>query len=457
MVVRSLRQSKVVAAKPSSKAYGRSMAQDQAQAKVCGVDSAPQPFPAMYPTLLTHGGKDYSSASTNVKCSSGKVPQIDAIKDIRRQRRWPREDRRPLGIGFEAEVVVFVRKIHPTSVSDVAVDLFVRAAADVVESICPEAILSGNATTNLIGNDDISSLEVDINIALDVPVLARRLEAWSLSHQPFNPSRKSVLSMNEGDLTRMALRIFTKHMALAGFYVYHHCAYAGEEPKVCLRVPSRRSGCGRDVFVSFYVNGRDPEHWRALLLQCQRLHPRGASFTSFLRRWARDRGIAYAAKGHLGPFAWTVLSLAFLQQRVSGDGGKGENEAKLFIECIDFLKKVMDPHDGSPLISVRFSSDAMVSSGATSAAAFAGPEPEPEPPRGLASDSADDAWQDAKGPHGRRLPQIEDPFAPTRDLGSSVNAEGVQRLWEELERAANLVRQPEALSVAKLLEHWSAR
>ena len=32
-----------------------------------------------------------------------------------------------------------------------------------------------------------------------------------------------------------------------------------------------------------------------------------------VKRWAKHRGICHAAKGHLPPYAWSILCLHFLQ------------------------------------------------------------------------------------------------------------------------------------------------
>merc|ERR1711862_1091594 len=53
----------------------------------------------------------------------------------------------------------------------------------------------------------------------------------------------------------------------------------------------------------------------ALLTECGQLEPRARELILLVKRWAKDRGICHAAKGHLSPYSWTLLCIFFLQVR----------------------------------------------------------------------------------------------------------------------------------------------
>ena len=43
------------------------------------------------------------------------------------------------------------------------------------------------------------------------------------------------------------------------------------------------------------------------------LNPLAEELILVIRRWAKDRGISHAAKGHLSPYAWMLLAVYYLQ------------------------------------------------------------------------------------------------------------------------------------------------
>merc|ERR1712019_114345 len=47
--------------------------------------------------------------------------------------------------------------------------------------------------------------------------------------------------------------------------------------------------------------------------ECGQIEPRANELILLVRRWAKDRGVSHAAKGHLSPYAWTLLVIYFLQ------------------------------------------------------------------------------------------------------------------------------------------------
>merc|ERR1719498_1978284 len=53
-----------------------------------------------------------------------------------------------------------------------------------------------------------------------------------------------------------------------------------------------------------------------LLQKCGKIDERARSLILLVRRWAKDRGISHAAKGHLSSYEWSLLAIFFLQAGV---------------------------------------------------------------------------------------------------------------------------------------------
>merc|ERR1719433_2310894 len=89
------------------------------------------------------------------------------------------------------------------------------------------------------------------------------------------------------------------------------------EPKVTLMASGFGSQC---IPVDFSVNTVVPLYNTALITECGHADPRARDLILLVRRWAKDRGVSHAAKGHLSPYAWTLLATYFMQVRADQDG-----------------------------------------------------------------------------------------------------------------------------------------
>merc|ERR1719277_329345 len=56
------------------------------------------------------------------------------------------------------------------------------------------------------------------------------------------------------------------------------------------------------------------------MTECGRIDPRTKALILLVKRWAKDRGVCHAAKGHLSPYAWTLMVIYFLQVGVEDEG-----------------------------------------------------------------------------------------------------------------------------------------
>merc|ERR1712066_969682 len=92
-------------------------------------------------------------------------------------------------------------------------------------------------------------------------------------------------------------------------FKFRRSAFKGQEPKVTLMAEIN----GKTIPIDFSVNTTTPLYNAALLTECGQIEPRAKELILLVRRWAKDRGISHAAKGHLSPYAWSLLVIYFLQ------------------------------------------------------------------------------------------------------------------------------------------------
>merc|ERR1719215_769482 len=83
-------------------------------------------------------------------------------------------------------------------------------------------------------------------------------------------------------------------------------------PELCLN--------GQSVPLNLSVNSVTPFYSAALLTECGQIQPRAKELILLVKRWAKDRGICHAAKGHLSPYMWSLLAMYFMQVGVEDEG-----------------------------------------------------------------------------------------------------------------------------------------
>jgi len=366
-------------------------------------------------------------------------------------RRHPRSTPSFNSVGWEAEIDEFLRQVTPTGSTDIVLQALAQAVQTRIKSIVPEARVACFTSLNLVGNNDVGSLEADITIQLEPGTLAERMEAfgqWKMSQRPKNDwqvsERKSALGMSPDDLAKMTLRMLTRELAYEGYFLYHHCSYKEREPKVVLRVPAARGISTRDIFVGFTVNSQMPARMAALGTQLTHFDHKAFELALLARRWARDRGIAYAAKGHLSPYAWTCLVGFFLQQRCCDDvekpifgpggathasGGNVHDPTGPIGELFwDFLRFYVDFDWSAGVISLRLGRQI--------------------------------AWPDSSlgQPTDTAAVAIEDPVEPTRNVAETMTPAGFERLRDELARVRGFLEADcedrRCTGLKKLLEAW---
>lgn len=363
--------------------------------------------------------------------------------------------------GWEAEVRELLLRIAPTPEGDALVERIARAVQRVIAPIIPEAEVSGFASGNISGGTafGVAVPEVDIVINVNPTALLGRLQGrWR--------ARGAAERLDAQKLRKSAIRACTDRLVGTGAFKFRRSAFRGPEPKVTIIAPSG-DGSAQGVPLNLSVNAVTPLYNAALLAECGRLEPRARELILLVKRWAKDRGLCHAAKGHLSPYAWTLLVIFFCQ--------------------------VMDSEEGPllpPLEGFSTCSGLMQDGGRKGAAKAPAPAPKAVEARAPGAKSAATLFKDfvnfyakefdwrkeavsirlghrAAPDHALPLhivldgetgtsevgPSIEDPFEPTQNLGTCATASSLVHLRGELKRAEGLIASGASLSV--LLEPWA--
>lgn len=352
---------------------------------------------------------------------------------------------------FQGQMEELLAQITPTAESERFVKDISRYVKGLLEGTLPEAEVMSFASS-AIGRGTafgVAVPECDIIVHIPPQAIMTRLQNRLVKDAKIDPRK----------LQKSAIRACTELLVGKGGFKFRRSAFRGREPKVTLVSPPS-SALPSGIPVDFSVNGITPLHNAVLLTECGQLDRRAKALILAVRRWAKDRAICHASKGHLAPYAWSVLVIFFMQVRTEGapllppldgfkvSGGlsvkrsaKQEERAatwqqpagrdaeltvaQLFAEFIRFYAKTMDwRREGA---SVRL-----------------GRRAEPGLRMELHIVDEDGTSEVA--------PSIEDPFDVTRNLGDTMTSHGLHRLREELARATDLCAQDARLDV--LLEPW---
>jgi DNA polymerase sigma len=211
------------------------------------------------------------------------------------------------------------------------------------------------------------------------------------------------------------------------------------------------------VPLDFSVNTVSPFYSAALLAESGQIDVRAKELILIVRRWAKDRGISHAAKGHLSPYAWTVLAVYYLQVstgevdpilpaltefKLSSEllGIKRDQQSQaeqrgvrmrkpittLLQEFFEFYNKEFDWRREA--VALRFGKRA---------------PPDQSLPLHVLLDQNQSTVV---------APCVADPFVRRHNLASDMTILSIGRLREEIERADELCSRHASLS--ELLEPW---
>lgn len=369
--------------------------------------------------------------------------------------------------GWDAEVDELLSQISPTQEGDKVVQQLALIIKRTLRKTIPEVEVVGFASGDLVRGTafGVAVPEVDIVVSASPSILAQRLQG-RLAAKGTAP-----LQLDMRRLQKSAIRACTDRLVSGGGFKFRRSAFRGQEPKVTLLAPASLGIYAEAIPIDFSVNSTTPLYNAALLTECGQMEARAKSLILLVRRWAKDRGVCHAAKGHLSPYAWTLLTIFFLQ------AGLPDGEGPL-LPPLEGFRRSSGLAGQQPTSSGSGAGGAAQSAWKPAVAATAGGPP-PAKVGTLFKAFARfyggifDWRNEAVSVRlGRRAPpdldlplhiveqgsetevgpSLEDPFDRRRNLGECMTAQSLARLREELARAAELCQRDRPL--AELLEPW---
>jgi len=389
-------------------------------------------------------------AITTRKTSSPQAqPRLPSQPDVRKPSSMPISAPTFQCQEWSEQVVELLGQIAPTTEDEQIVARMAKRVEDSLKAIIPEVEVVGFASGSLGRNKafGVAVPEVDVVANVNPAALVRRLGSKT--------GNNHTIANDEHKLRKMAIRACTDRLVAAGGFKFRRSAFRGDEPKVTLLAPASFGLTADAIPIDFSVNAAVPMYNAALLTECGQMDPRARELILLVKRWAKDRGVCHAAKGHLSPYTWGLLSIFFLQVTDEGPYLPKLSDFKLAsglmknsvvnnsttwtplsseVSAGDLFKKFMQFYSSefdwrSEAVSIR-----------------AGKRQKP----GL--NLPIHVVLHANGTTTEVGPSIEDPFDDAKNLGNVINAASLVRLREELHRANNLCTTS---SLAELLEPWA--
>jgi len=349
------------------------------------------------------------------------------------------------GLDWDSQISELLTQIAPTTEDDKIVAKLARRIELAIKPMIPEVEVVGFASGS-VGRNKAFGVAVP-----DVDIVAHVSPSVLMRSQPRNSDARK--------LRKSAIRACTERLVSSGGFKFRRSAFRGEEPKVTLLAPASFGLAADAIPIDFSVNAATPLHNAALLTESGQMEPRARDLILMVKRWAKDRGICHAAKGHLSPYTWGLLSIFFLQvcneeepllpklgewKMASGLMDKSvarnttpsswtpsncdKSVGALFKEFLNFYNSQFDWK--AEAISVRSAC-----------------RQKPGSHLPLHVIVHDDGKTTEVGP------SIEDPFDDTQNLGAGMHAASLARLREELARGADF--STKGTSLVELLEPWA--
>jgi len=350
---------------------------------------------------------------------------------------------------WEAQVNELLGQIAPSADDDKIVGRLAHRVEEALKAILPEVEVVGFASGSLGRNKafGVAVPEVDIVANVNPVALMKRLGGKGGNHAAGNDAHK---------LRKMAIRACTDRLVAVGGFKFRRSAFRGDEPKVTLLAPASFGLSSDAIPIDFSVNAAIPLYNAALLTECGHLDSRARALILMVKRWAKDRGVCHAAKGHLSPYTWGLLSIFFLQVH--------DQEAPLLPKLTSFkmasglMKHPANDDDKSwaPSTSVTtvgelfkqfmnfYNSQFDWKTEAVSVRLGKREKPGLNLPIHVVLHENDSTTEVG--------PSIEDPFNDARNLGNVMTAASLARLREELARATTMCSNG---SLTQLLEPWA--
>lgn len=404
--------------------------------------------------------KSFPASRRPTQLAARGSPQTPAVATAHKQefRQPSSQPIAPLSLrasSWDSQVDELLSQISPTPEGDRIVQQLAEFVRRTLVPSIPEVEVTAFASGDLLRGTafGVAVPEVDIVVSATSQVLAARIQGRT----GVTPQQIDMVK-----LRKSAIRACTDRLVSSGNFKFRRSAFRGQEPKVTLLAPSSLGIHSESIPIDFSVNSTTPLHNAALLMECGRIEPRAKALILLVKRWAKDRGVCHAAKGHLSPYAWTLLTMYFLQVGVDEEGpllpslegfehasrllgepgqpkaakekwtppvraGPRKTVGSLFKELMSFYSGSFDFRNEA--VSIRQGKRA---------------------PAGLQLPLH--VVIDEDGSTSKVAPTVEDPFDPCRNLADCATSASLARLHEELSRARELCERHAPLT--ELLEPW---
>lgn len=332
--------------------------------------------------------------------------EVRVMKEVKKPSVVPVQAPKFQATGFDAEVKELLQNLQLTNTVRAQVDSITQRVKDLLLPIFQgSTTLEGYALANPLTGTAFGVAVPDVEIVVT------------------SGSNAQVVGPEAAKYQKSLIRTCTDRLVTGGFK-FRRSAFRGNEPKVTLISPPSPDGQAGIPF-NLSVNAMTPSCAQRIFEACQRC-PCAAELLLLERRWAKDRGISHAAKGHLSPYCWMLLGIYYLQEVGILEPGLGflnsTPKTKSTMSSAELFKSFMRFY-------ANFSWTEVVSV------------------RGHRSKALPMRMVD-----GVAAPVIEDPFELGVDLANGMHSQSLQRLRDELRRSCELCAR--GASLAELLEPW---
>lgn len=383
--------------------------------------------------------------------------------------------------GWNAEVDELVARISNTASGDQAVHQLAQLVQRTLQPILPQVEVVGFASGNFERGKafGVAVPEVDIVASINPTEFPNHLRSRGGSRGivATKAPRDEAIHADPRKLQKWAIRACTEQLVSSGTFKFRRSAFRGQEPKVTLLACAEMFS--EAVPIDFSVNTVTPLHSAALLTECGQIESRAKALILLAKRWAKDRGICHAPKGHLTPYAWSLLAIYFLQVRAGNEGSllpplkdfaassclmtKKGRASKPASKSASPAEGLEGPSTSAPAASADESTDSRMSVGslfkefvqfyhsefdwrAEAVSVRLGARAAPDLTLPFHIIVKED------GCSSEVAPSVEDPFEVSRNLADHMTADSLHRLRAEFARAESLCAREASLT--ELLELW---
>eukprot|EP00933_Yihiella_yeosuensis_P015804 TRINITY_DN13663_c0_g1_i2.p1 TRINITY_DN13663_c0_g1~~TRINITY_DN13663_c0_g1_i2.p1 ORF type:complete len:394 (+),score=58.83 TRINITY_DN13663_c0_g1_i2:107-1288(+) len=267
---------------------------------------------------IRSGGNHLSRKISKVHDQPSCTDLVAQVYSLRRQGK-PNQKKSKSGhstrSSFEADVEVLLEQILPTAASDKTASRLADAVKGTASKIFPEVDVTAFAVSNIAQGAHafcVAVPDVEVVISISASTLANRLQRVDDSSRR---RQRVAKPMDARQLEKAAIRLIVDALVSERGFKFRRSAFKVEEPKLTLLAPSFFIESGLPVPLDICVNALTPLYHASVLSECSQIDEGIKELILFTRRWAKDRGICHASKGHLSPYYWMLLVIYYLQVR----------------------------------------------------------------------------------------------------------------------------------------------